>query len=285
MATESEIDVPRATPAQARALAKSMKPGSIIAGSIEVRLARGNDDIEAAQDLRYRVFYEEMGASPSKEAALLKLDRDAFDATAEHLLVVDHSLGGSVVGTYRLMRGRISDQKGRFYTSREYDISNLTEIRGEVLELGRSCVDPRFRSRATMSLLWKGIAAYVFAHDIQLMFGCASLPGSDPRAHAAALSYLHHHHRAPEALRPRALPSHHVDMNMLPPFEIDTKQALNNLPPLIKGYLRLGGWVGEGAVIDKQFNTTDVCVIVSMESLAGKYFRHYQRTHRDVRLQ
>jgi L-ornithine Nalpha-acyltransferase len=276
MVTVSQSNTPRAAPNDLR----DRPDGSIVVGSTEVRLACGTHDIEAAQELRYRVFYEEMGAVPTKEAALLKLDRDAFDAAAEHLLVIDHADGGTVVGTYRLMRRRFSDQTDAYYTSGEYDISKLTKFHGEILELGRSCVDPRFRSRATMSLLWQGIAAYVFRHDIQLMFGCASLPGSDPGAHAEALSYLHHFHQAPAALRPRALANRYVDMNMLPSEEIHTKQIRNSLPPLIKGYLRLGGWVGDGAVIDSQFNTTDVCIIVSTLNLAGKYFRHYQRTLR-----
>jgi L-ornithine Nalpha-acyltransferase len=258
---------------------------SVVAGSTEVRLAREPKDIKAAQELRYRVFYEEMGAKPSGETALLKLDRDPFDSTAEHLLVIDHSLGGLVVGTYRLMRRRFSDQAGGFYTAQEYDISKLTRFKGEILELGRSCVDPRYRSKAIMLLLWQGIAAYAFEHNIRLMFGCASLPTSDPDAHAQALSYLHHHHRAPEELRPRALSSQRVEMNVLSADQIDAKQALKNLPPLIKGYLRLGGWVGDGAVVDRQFNTTDVCIIVQMEHLTRKYFKHYQRMLQGVRLQ
>jgi putative hemolysin len=265
--------------------ANGLLPGSLSLGSIEVRLASGKHDIEAAQELRYRVFYEEMGAKPSQETAILKLDRDAFDEQAEHLLVVDHSRGGLVVGTYRLLRRKLSENTGGYYTSREYDISKLTNAKGEILELGRSCVDREFRSRATMSLLWQGLAAYAFEHKIQLMFGCASLPGCDPLAHGEALSYLHHSHLAPEELRPRALPDHYVDMNFLPKADIDEKRAAAALPPLIKGYLRLGGWVGDGAVIDEQFNTTDVCIVVRMESLAGRYFRHYERTARGMRLQ
>ena len=273
MHSASEINPERT----ASTTVKDVPTTSIIVGSMEVRLARDGKDVEAAQLLRYRVFYEEMGAIPSKDAALHKMDRDAFDTTAEHLLVIDHAIGGSVIGTYRLMRRQLGDAPGEYYTSREYDISKIRRFPGEILELGRSCVDPKFRSKTTMSLLWQGLAAYVFAHDIQILFGCASLPGDDPCAHAAALSYLHHFHRAPRELRPCALAAHYVDMNMLRPHEIIRKQALNDLPPLIKGYLRLGGWVGDGAVIDEQFNTTDVCVVVRMTSLAEKYFKHYQR--------
>ncbi|MDG2285101.1 MAG: GNAT family N-acyltransferase [Alphaproteobacteria bacterium] len=252
--------------------------GSIHVGSTEIRLARGDDDVEAAQELRYRVFYEEMGAVPSPEAAALKLDRDGFDAAAEHILVVDHSRGGAVIGTYRLTRRHVAEMAGGYYTAREFDISKLLEFPGEILELGRSCVDRRFRGRAIMSQLWQGIASYVFDNDIQLLFGCASLPGADPTIHAATLSYLHHHHQAPEAWCPRALGDRYVDMNMLPSDAIQEHCALNQFPPLIKGYLRLGGWVGDGAVIDHQFNTTDVCVVVRMDTLASRYYKHYHRS-------
>jgi putative hemolysin len=258
---------------------------AITMGSTELRLARGIGDIEAAQELRYRVFYEEMGAEPSHESAGLGLDRDSFDAAAEHLLVIDHARGGEVVGTYRLLRRRFSEKSGGFYTSREFDISKLTRAKGEILELGRSCVAREFRSRATMSLLWRGLAAYAFEHKIELMFGCASFPGADPAVHAEALSYLHQNHLAPRDLRPSALPARYVDMNVSGAREIETKRAIASLPPLIKGYMRLGGWVGDGAVIDHQFNTTDVCIIVKMENLTRRYSRHYERTARGVGLQ
>jgi len=253
--------------------------GSITMGSTELRLARDNSDVEAAQALRYRVFYEEMGAEPSHESVVLGLDQDSFDSAAEHLLVIDHSRGGVVVGTYRLLRRRFSKKSGGFYTSREFDISKLTRVKGEILELGRSCVARGFRSRATMSLLWRGLAAYAFTHKIELMFGCASFPGRNPDIHAEALSYLHQNHLAPLDLRPTALPTRYLDMNILSHREIDPRRAMGDLPPLIKGYMRLGGWVGDGAVIDQQFNTIDVCIIVKMANLARRYSRHYARDH------
>jgi putative hemolysin len=147
-----------------------------------------------------------------------------------------------------------------------------------VLELGRSCVDSAYRTKMTMQLLWRGIAGYVFTHNIDLLFGCASLPGVNPEALAVPLSYLYHKHLAPADLRPRALPELYTDMNLLPAAAINARQALAELPPLVKGYLRLGGFVGDGAVIDRQFNTTDVCVIVKTDLITDKYFRHYDRT-------
>lgn len=253
-------------------------------GRLSLRLAKNDADIDAAQALRYRVFYEEMAAKPSAETARLKRDFDSFDEICDHLLVIDDSIGDSadaVVATYRLLRGSVAQSYGRFYTSGEYDISNLIGLPGEILELGRSCVDARSRDRPTMNLLWRGIAAYVFHHDISLMFGCASLHGTDPGALARPLSYLYHFHLAPPALRTRALPDLYVDMNFLPPDEIDPKKALATLPPLVKGYLRLGGFIGDGAVIDEQFNTTDVCVVVKTDLITDKYYRHYHRTTTD----
>lgn len=251
------------------------------AGNLSMRLAKTDADIDAAQALRYRVFYEEMEAKPTTEAARLKRDFDPFDKVCEHLLVTDHSFGegaDGVIATYRLLRGSVAESHGCFYTSGEYDISNLLDLPGEMLELGRSCVDARSRNRPTMQLLWRGIAAYVFHHDISLMFGCGSLHGTDPAALALPLSYLYHYHLAPPALRTKALPDLYVDMEYLPLDEVDPKAALATLPPLVKGYLRLGGFVGDGAVVDKQFNTTDVCIVVKTDLITEKYYRHYRRT-------
>jgi putative hemolysin len=256
------------------------------AGRLEVRLADSKAAIDAAQALRYRVFYEEMSAVPNSEMAARHRDFDEFDEVCDHLLVIHHARGsgpGAVVGTYRLLPHNVADRHGGFYSAAEYDLSNLLAYPGRILELGRSCVDAAYRNRATMQLLWQGISAYVFEHDIALMFGCASLPGTDPDALAVPLSYLHHHHLAPPELRVRALRHRCVDMNRLPPEAVDPRKALADLPPLIKGYLRLGGFVGEGAVIDRQFNTTDVCVVVETGRVTEKYYRHYGRTARELR--
>lgn len=255
----------------------------ITAGSMEVRLARDAEEIDASQALRYRVFYEERAAKPIGEMAALRRDFDGFDAIADHLLVLDHARGKgteAVVGTYRLIRRSRAQAHGGFYTAGEYDIAKILAFPGETMELGRSCVDVDYRNRPTMQLLWRGIAAYVFQHDITLMFGCASLPGTDPDVLATDLSYLYHAHLAPDSLRVRALDRLYVDMNRLPADRIDGKRALAGLPPLIKGYLRLGGYVGDGAVVDPQFNTTDVCVIVQTSAVTDKYYKHYEREAR-----
>jgi putative hemolysin len=250
------------------------------AGNLGVRLARTPTETDAGFALRFRVFYEEMGARPDAATAAARRDTDAFDAVADHLLVLDHDLGegaAAVVGTYRLIRREAAERIGRFYSAGEYDISPLLAYPGRVLELGRSCVHEAYRTRGTLQLLWHGIAAYVFQHRIDLMFGCASLPGTDLDALAPALSFLHHNHLAPPALRPRALPHLRVPMDRLEPGGIDLRAALAELPPLLKGYLRLGGFVGDGAVLDRQFNTIDVCVVVKTDLVTAKYYRHYER--------
>jgi putative hemolysin len=257
---------------------------------LEVRLASSTQEIDAAQALRYRVFYEEMSARPSAEVLRRRRDFDPFDSHCDHLVILDHSAGtrdGTVVGTYRLLRREGAARAGGFYSETEFDIAPLLARSGAILELGRSCVDAAYRTRPVMHLLWRGIAEYVLRHGIKLMFGCASLPGTSTAALAVPLSYLHYNHLAPPVLRARALPHRYVTMALMPPSEIDpqaaiaaldARAAIAALPPLIKGYLRLGAFVGDGAVIDRDFNTTDVCVIVATDQMAEKYFRHYLRT-------
>ncbi len=246
--------------------------------NIVLRLAESAAEVRAAQALRYRIFYRDMAAKPSAEVAALERDFDEFDDYCDHLLMFDQSLGGgaeSVIGTYRLMRREAAARCGQFYSSDEYDISKLIEHPGEILELGRSCIDPDYRKGWAMQLLWKGIVAYVMSYDVELMFGCASLPGTDPKALALPLTYLYRNHLAPPDLRPRAIAGRYEAMDLAPQEEILPRQALREMPPLLKGYLRLGGYVGDGAVVDHEFGTTDVCVVVQMASVTGKYYRHY----------
>jgi putative hemolysin len=255
------------------------------AGNLGVRLAGSEDEVDAVQALRYRVFYEEMGASADPRTVRSKRDRDAFDEVADHLLVLDHARGPglkAVVGTYRLIQRDAAAKLGRFYSASEYDIAPILSFPGRIMELGRSCVDAGYRNRAVMQLLWRGIAAYVFHYRIDLMFGCASLYNTDPKELATELTYLYYNHLAPPALRPRALPHQYVDMRRLAPGGVDARRALSQLPPLIKGYLRLGGFVGDGAVIDQQFNTTDIAVVVKTDLVTDKYYRHYERQLREA---
>lgn len=252
----------------------------VVAGDFEVRLAETAAEIDAAQALRYRIFYEEMSATPTPEMAASKRDFDSFDEVCDHLLVIDRRRGEGpegIVGTYRLIRRSAAARHGSFYSASEYDIGPMIDYPGEVLELGRSCIAKDARNTATMQMLWRGIALYAFHYDIKVMFGCASLQGTDPSQLAIPLSYLYHHHLAPPEIRVRAVAGRYIDMNMLEPGSYDPRRAMARVPPLIKGYLRLGGYVGDGAVIDEQFGTTDVFIIVKTELVTEKYIRHYER--------
>jgi putative hemolysin len=243
---------------------------------LDVRLATTAADIEAAQRLRWDVFYEDMGALPPKGGA--GLDADPFDAICDHLLGEDR---GRVVGTYRLLRQSVAARHGGFYSAQEYALGALERTarreRRELLELGRSCVAPAYRDAGTIQLLWRGIACYLADHDIGGLFGCASFPGCDPTAHAQPLSYLIDRHLAPAGIRAKALPQHHVEMAMLPVGSYDPRRAMRLLPPLIKGYLRVGALVGDGAVIDRQFNTVDVFMTIPVEAIAGRYRERFAR--------
>ncbi|SMF74417.1 ornithine-acyl[acyl carrier protein] N-acyltransferase [Tistlia consotensis] len=243
---------------------------------LHLRLAESEAEIEASQRLRYQVFVEEMGAEATPERVSTGREHDRFDAFCDHLLLFDTERD-AVVGTYRFMRRLQADAAGGFYTATEYDIACLLAYPGEIMELGRSCVHPAYRTGIAMQLVWRGIAAYVAYHEITLLFGCASLHGTDPDELSVHLSYLYHHHLGPPALRPRALPERYTEMNRQPADSFDPRKAMQNLPPLIKGYLRLGGYIGEGAVVDKDFGTTDVCVIVKPDLVTEKYRRHLTR--------
>lgn len=256
------------------------RPVDIRSRNFHLRLAETPDEVAASQALRYQVFVEEMAAQPTPERETEKREFDRFDPFCDHLLVFDTdaaSAPGKVIATYRFMRREAAQRAGGFYTATEYDIGSLEAYQGEVMELGRSCVHPDYRAGANMQLVWRGITDYVMHFGVDLMFGCASLPTVEPSDVAEQLSYLYHHHLAPPALRPRARPELRVRMDRLPPEAIDTKAALQALPPLIKGYLRLGGFVGDGAVIDADFGTTDVCVVVKTDMVTDRYRRHLTR--------
>lgn len=245
---------------------------------LDVRIAKTSAEIEAAQRLRYHVFYEGMGATPTEAIQAAQRDFDHFDHLCDHLIVTETDLSNgleNVLGTYRLLRGNIAGNTDAFYSATEFDLSALNQYPGEVMELGRSCVNPEFRNKPIMQYLWRGIADYIRRYDVGLMFGCASFPGTDVTTMAHALSYLHHNHAAPKQWRPRALDHRFQKMKMLSKSCTDSVQALRELPPLIKGYLRLGGVVGRGAVIDDQFKTVDVCLLLETVNVTQRYQRHY----------
>jgi putative hemolysin len=269
------------------ALGRRFQPPKVYGriGSLEVRLARTRGEMRRAQRLRYKVFYEEMSAVPGALAMLSRRDEDAYDAVFDHLLVLDHGEASNgrrwrrpkVVGTYRMLRQEVAVLYDGFYTQGEYDIAPLLQAKPDYsfMELGRSCVLKPYRNKRTLELLWQGVWSYVREHGADVMIGCASFEGTDPSAHALALSFLHHNALAPEEWRVRAHDHLRVDMNMMPREALNTRAALKALPPLIKGYLRVGAYVGDGAVIDHQFGTTDVFIIVPVEAIKSRYFAHF----------
>jgi putative hemolysin len=243
---------------------------------IQVRLARSEADVHAAQRLRFDIFHDEMGARLSEQAMSARLDVDPYDAHADHLLVEHEGEDGiTVVGTYRLLREVASTTQGGFYSETEFDLSPLLDHARQtgrpLLELGRSCVAPEFRDSRTIQLLWRGIADYLEVHGIGYMFGCASFHGTDPAEHAPALSYLSQHLLAPPHLRARALADSALDMNLLPIGSYDVGRAARSLPPLVKGYLRAGAMIGEDAWIDHAFGTIDVFVVMPVDAIAARY--------------
>lgn len=246
-----------------------------------VRLADGEDDLTAAQRLRYRVFVEELGGDGPLVDHAARLERDEFDAINDHLILVDSSrdpaLGEHVVGAYRLLRHDKAQIFGRYYCDSEYDLGPLRRCGRKALELGRSCVDARHRGGAGMFLLWNALADYVLDHDIEVLFGVASFHGTDCDALKVPLSWLYHHHLAPEELRVRA--RDYQDMNLLPAAALDRREAMIAMPALIKAYLRLGGFVGDGAYVDRAFNTTDVCLIMDTQAMSSRHRDFYRRKH------
>ncbi len=249
-------------------------------------MARNFKEVKKAQRLRYDVFYEEMSAIADAHTLATRRDADPFDAYCDHLLVVDHAsmkrnklgrLKPEIVGTYRILRQEIADRRGGFYTAGEYDIQALIDANPgkRFMELGRSCVLKPYRNKKTVELLWHGIWAYVLRHKIDVMLGCASIEGTNPDAIAEQLSFLHHNARAPEEWRVRAVEDRYVEMNRLPAEAINARHALRALPPLVKGYLRLGAFIGDGAVVDPQFGTTDILIIMPVSELNTRYVNYY----------
>jgi putative hemolysin len=269
----------------ARAHRPSQSLGRI--GALEVRLAQTAAEVRQAQKLRYRVFYEEGSAIPNPGRLFARRDVDGYDAICEHLLVIDHEARDrhapnrpAVVGTYRLLRQPLAEDHGGFYTAGEFDIGSMIARHSQLqfLELGRSCVLTPYRNRRTVELLWLGIWSYVLQNRLDVMIGCASLDGTEPARLALPLSFLHHYARAPENWRAQALPERYVEMNRLSKEAIDPKEALRALPPLIKGYLRLGAFIGDGAVVDREFGTTDVLIVLPVSAINQRYIEYFDVT-------
>lgn len=246
-----------------------------------LRLARDARDLRAAQRLRYLVFVQELGADGPLVDHAARLERDEFDEVFDHLLLIDNRRDPAgedfVVGAYRLLPSDRVAAAGRFYSEAEYDLTPLRESGRKLLELGRSCVHPDHRGGTGMFHLWNALADYVLERGIEVLFGVASFHGTDPAPLTQALSFLHHTHLAPPTLRVRAREAGYQRMDLLPADRVDRKAAMAGIPALIKAYLRLGGFVGEGAFIDRAFNTTDVCLVMDTARMSERHRGFYTR--------
>jgi len=224
--------------------------------------------------LRYDVFVRELGGGGDLVDHDQGLERDRFDPFFDHLIMT-HKGSEQVIGVYRLLRGTRAAAAGGFYSEGEYDLSKLKSSGKNLLELGRSCLHPDYRGGVAMHCLWGGLADYVAAHRIDVLFGVASFHGTDITALAEPLSLLHERHLAPPEYRVRACEKSYQKMDLVEAAALDRRAAMVKIPSLIKAYLRLGGWVGEGAYIDHQFNTTDVCLILDTQQLSPRDAKTY----------
>ncbi len=242
--------------------------------SFTVKLAETDAELHAAQRLRYDVFVRELGGGGEMVDHDAGLERDKFDPYFDHMLAID-DLTGETVGVYRLLPGERAAELGQFYSEDEYDLSVLKQSGRKLLELGRSCLHPDYRGGTAMYHLWNGLATYVAERQIEVLFGVASFHGTEVQALAQPLSMLHHNHLAPPDLRVRAQPEVFESMDLVAPDALDRRAAMVQVPALIKAYLRLGGFVGEGAFIDHAFNTTDVCLILDTARMNERQRRIY----------
>jgi L-ornithine Nalpha-acyltransferase len=246
-----------------------------------LRLASSAEDIAAAQRLRYEVFVAELGGDGPLVDHAARLERDVFDPFFDHLVLVDNRRDPAgldhVIGAYRVMPGDRRTAAGQFYSEGEYDLTPLLDSGRSLLELGRSCVHADHRGGAAMFHLWNGLAEYVLERGIEVLFGVASFHGTDFATLAAPLSWLHYHHLAPPEMRVSARPLHRQEMALIPPDRLDRKAAMAATPALIKAYLRLGGFVGDGAWIDHSFNTTDVCLVMDTGRMSARHKDFYLR--------
>ena len=233
-----------------------------------VKLADSKEELEAAQRLRYRVFVQELGSDGPLVDHVRCLEADRFDPYFDHLILTCDTRPGEVVGVYRLLRDDQAARVGQFYSEDEYDLDVLKSSGRRLMELGRSCLDPAFRGGMAMYHLWSSLARYVSDHKVEILFGVASFHGTDVARLAQPLSLLHHRHLAPEALRVRARGEGYQAMDLIEETQLDRRAAMVQVPSLIKAYLRLGGYVGDGAFVDHGFNTTDVCLVMDTDRMS-----------------
>ena len=251
----------------------------------EVRLARDNNEILAAQRLRYKVFIEEFGASLPKNDKNERLERDKFDQYCDHLILIDkwsknNNDGPPVVGTMRLMDSTVAEKALGFYSATEYHLDKLVAKHKNSLEIGRACVDKKYRASIAMHFLWLGLADFVINRNVTLMFGVASFNGHNVLQFGSALTLLKEKFSAPEALGFKARAVGYIDMNIIPLDLLDQKKAMAQMPSLLKAFLRMGARISDGASFDSQFNTIDVGVMMLTDLMNSKYKERYGRVRK-----
>jgi L-ornithine Nalpha-acyltransferase len=251
-------------------------------GALEARLAITKKDVRRAQKLRYRAFFEAGGATPDPTARITRRDVCPFDGVSDHLIVVDGTLrhrDGSprFVGVYRLLRQDVAERNFGFYSALEFDVDSLLARRPATrfLEVGRACIAPTHRGRRVLELLWRGLWAYARHHKVDAMIGCASLPGADPALHARAIRALAAAGGDPSW---RITPRRHCagplgDGSPAPP--LDPRALIRVLPPLVKGYWRLGAIFSPVPAVDPAFNTTDVFVVMPLSDIEPRYLQYF----------
>ncbi|HVG47934.1 MAG TPA: GNAT family N-acyltransferase [Rubellimicrobium sp.] len=237
-------------------------------------LASSDSEVAAAQRLRYAVFVEEIGARGGDLTdRVLGLEADHFDPQCEHVLILDTLRENAVVGTTRILDEVGAAKVGGFATEVEFDLSGLRRSGRRLLEVGRTCLHPEHRGGSAMHRLWQGLAGLVEARRLDLLFGLASFPGTDPLALAQPLSCLQQDHLAPDDLRPRSRKP--MDLGLLAAGHVCRRQAMVATPALVKAYLRLGGQVGDGAFLDRDFGCIDVCMVLDTATLSTRARRIY----------
>ena len=250
-------------------------------GRLQLRIAENEEDLVSSMRLRYNVFAKEFGASGPCVDHDARTESDRYDDCVDHLVLVDSSRGTQdldhVIGVYRLLRSDIALANFGFYCQSEFDLSTLIETGRPLVELGRMCVHKDYRSGLAVIKLWQGVADYVLDHGIDIMFGTASFVGTDSNAVAEPLSMLYRNHLAPEDIRVVARPENYVEMNPNPPNRLSGGVSPDSMPSLINAYLRRGAFVGEGAFLDAEFNTIDVCMLIDTERMPQRYRQYYTR--------
>ena len=233
---------------------------------LSVSLATGADQVREAQKLRYRVFVEEMGARLTTPEA--GLDIDIFDAWCDHLLVRD-DISNEVVGTYRILPPHQAKRIGSLYSESEFDLTRLANLRQRMVEVGRSCVHPDYRNGGTITLLWAGLADYMQKNGYDYLIGCASISMADG-GHAAASIYRQASARHLGPIEWRVFPR-----CPLPLEALEQKDLEASLPPLVKGYLRVGAYVCGEPAWDPDFNTADLLLLLPLARMNPRYMKHF----------